>query len=144
MHVTSSFLFLLLPASLLATSVFKFPQERQLIEPLVPQCPENFDEVKPWYEDPNDCNCYYVCDMYGGMVRMCCPADLWFDPKTMNCHYIFSFTKEKQAKCLGNLKGEITRIDVQHGFTRVLKGEMMRIDVQHGFTIVLLLLADNV
>ena len=67
-------LLLLLPCLAVATSVFKYPQEENLIMPVVPRCPRDYDEVSPWFEDPDDCKCYYVCDIYGGMVKMCCPA----------------------------------------------------------------------
>ena len=105
-HPSLTPLSVLLPLLLLLLAVHGELVERQLPVPKVPQCPDDYDEVKPWYEDPDDCNCYYVCDMYGGMVRMCCPADLWFDSNTMNCHYWFSFTEQKQSQCLGNPKGK--------------------------------------
>ena len=64
-------------------------------------CPEvRDDEINtPYFEDPYDCNCYYVCDKWRRPMRMCCHDHLWWHPISQTCYYKEQFPKFRQQEC---------------------------------------------
>lgn len=53
----------------------------------------------PYYPDEADCNCYYACTRYKTAMRMCCPADLWWNQTAHKCLYHTDFPLRQQVIC---------------------------------------------
>ena len=75
-------------------------------------CPEAMDEKNiPYFEDPYDCNCYYMCDKWRRPMRMCCHGGLWWHPISQTCYYKEQFPKFRQEECELRKKMALRAID---------------------------------
>ncbi|ELU00357.1 hypothetical protein CAPTEDRAFT_165703 [Capitella teleta] len=77
----------------------------------------NGDSKDPWFADPDDCACYYVCQTSANTaVRMCCHDGLWWQQETKTCVYRQDFTQESIDHCSGLGKGPGTTAELREIF----------------------------
>lgn len=89
-----------------STSTFKLPKEA-LSAVQSSQCPGDYDGKDPWFADPDDCSCYFVCQSSGDAVRMCCHDGLWWDQNTKTCLYMQDFPRNYIEQCTGLGQGTV-------------------------------------